>query len=121
MNLTMLQGKIHQARVTARDLGYHGSLTVDEELLEGAGMRVGQQIQVYNANNGARFETYLIRGERGSGEIQVNGPAARLVEVGDVVVICTFVQMTPSEADSFQPRVVLCDEHNRITDLIVYS
>ncbi|MCK6440378.1 MAG: aspartate 1-decarboxylase [Planctomycetes bacterium] len=120
MHITVLQGKIHHAVVTAKDLGYHGSLTVDEDLLEQAGLLVGQQIQVYNGNNGARFETYLIRGRRGSGEMQVNGPASRLVEVGDTIVVAAFAQMTPDEAKRFTPKVVICDRDNRVLETIVY-
>lgn len=121
MLLTLLQGKLHNARVTGRHLDYHGSLTIDVDLIDAAGMRIGQQIQVYNSTNGNRFETYIIRGERGSGEIQVNGAAARLVEQGDRIIICTFAQVTPEEADGLQPRVVICDEQNRMMETITYT
>lgn len=121
MLLTFLQAKIHNATVTARHLEYHGSLTIDEALIEAAGMKVGQQIQVYNNNNGARFETYILRGKRGSGEIQVNGAAARLVEIGDRIIICTYVQLTPDEADGWRSKAVLCDDRNRPTETIVYE
>lgn len=121
MLLTFLQSKIHHATVTARYLDYHGSLTIDEDLLDAAGMKVGQQIQVYDSNNGARFETYILRGKRGSGQIQVNGAAARLVEVGDRIIICTFVQLTPEEAANWKSRAVLCDDKNRPTETIIYD
>jgi aspartate 1-decarboxylase len=114
MLLTFLHAKIHNARVTARHLDYHGSVSIDEDLIDAAGMKVGQQIQVYNANNGARFETYILRGPRGSHAIQVNGAAARLVDVGDRIIICTFAMVTPDEAEKLVPRVVLCDDGNRI-------
>ncbi len=121
MLLTFLQAKIHHATVTARHLDYHGSLTIDEDLIDAAGMKVGQQIQVYDSNNGARFETYILRGKRGSGQIQVNGAAARLVEVGDRIIICTYVQLTPEEAETWRSRAVLCDGQNRPTETIIYE
>ncbi|MCA8938882.1 MAG: aspartate 1-decarboxylase [Planctomycetes bacterium] len=121
MLLTLLQAKIHNARVTGRHLDYHGSLTIDEDLIDAAGMRVGQQIQVYNSNNGIRFETYILRGQRGSGEIQVNGAAARLVEENDRIIICTFAQLTPEEADTWEPHVVICDHGNQVVEEITYK
>lgn len=121
MLLTLLQAKLHDVRVTGRHLDYHGSLTIDQDLIDAAGMRIGQQIQVYNSTNGNRFETYIIRGERGSGEIQVNGAAARLVEKGDRIIICTFAQLTEAECEGWEPRVVICNESNRIIEQITYK
>lgn len=109
---TMLGGKIHRATVTAADLHYIGSITIDENLLEAAGMLPFERVQVVDVTNGARLETYTIAGERGSGIIQLNGAAAHLVHVGDVVIIMSYVQVANPE--DWQPSVVILDESNRI-------
>ncbi len=120
MYLTFLHGKIHNARVTRANLNYHGSLTIDPVLLDASGMEVGQQIQVYDSNNGARFETYIIEGQAGKGQIEVNGAAARMVHEGDSLIICTFAQLTPEETKNWSPQVVICDQDNRVSKHFQY-
>lgn len=115
--LTMLKGKLHRGTVTEADLNYEGSITVDEALLEASGILVYEQVDVLNINNGARFTTYTIPGKRGSGQICVNGAAARLVQKGDLVIICAYQQMEAEKARNFTPKVVLLDEGNRIKNL----
>lgn len=112
--ITMLQSKLHRGTVTEADLNYEGSITIDEVLLEAAGMLVYQQVDVLNINNGARFTTYTIPGKRGSGQICVNGAAARLVQKGDLVIICAYAQMEREKAKNFIPEVVLLDENNKV-------
>lgn len=114
MLLNMFKGKIHQAAITQADLNYEGSLTVDADLLEAAGILVNEKVQVVNITNGNRFETYAILGERGSGVIGLNGACARLGMPGDRVIIITYAQMTPEEAEKFTPKVVIVDEKNNI-------
>lgn len=111
---TMLQSKIHRAVVTDSDLNYEGSITIDEELLEAAGMYEYQLVQVVDINNGSRFETYIIKGERGSGTMCINGAAARLVHRGDLVIVFSYVQCDESEIERLEQRIVLVDEKNRI-------
>lgn len=111
---TMFSAKIHRATVTHADLHYVGSLTVDEELMEAADLLPGEQVSVVDVTNGARLETYLIPGERGSGVIGANGAAAHLVEVGDTVIVIAYVQLEDAEARRFIPRVVHVDAANRI-------
>lgn len=110
----MLKGKIHTATVTEANLNYMGSITVDEDLLDAAGILVGERVQVVNNNNGARLETYTIAGERGSGVICLNGAAARLAQVGDVVIIMCYAMMTNEEAKTVVPDVIIVDEENKI-------
>ena len=110
----MLQAKIHRATVTDCDLQYEGSITIDLELLEAAGIREYQQVQVVDINNGSRFETYVINGPRGSGTICVNGAAARLVQRGDLVIVFAYCSYTEDELLHHAPRIVLLDEKNRI-------
>lgn len=117
MNLTMLKCKIHRATVTAADLHYEGSFSVDPVLMEAAGLISYEKIQVVNINNGARFETYVIEGKRGSGQMQMNGAAARMGAVGDLVIIFAFASMDAEEAKAFKPTCVFVDEHNRIKDI----
>jgi aspartate 1-decarboxylase len=113
----MFASKIHRARVTHSDLHYVGSLTVDLDLLDAAQMLPGQQISVVDVDNGERFETYLIAGERGSGVIGVNGAAAHKAHVGDLVILITYGSMTREEAASFVPVVVHVDANNQIVDI----
>ena len=113
----MFASKIHRARVTHSDLHYVGSLTVDLELLDAAHMLPGQQVSVVDVDNGERFETYLIAGERGSGVIGVNGAAAHKAHIGDTVILITYAQMTRDEAAAFSPVVVHVDTQNRIVDI----
>lgn len=111
----MCKSKIHRATITEADLNYQGSLTVDEDLLDAAGIRVYEKVAIVNINNGARLETYTIRGERGSGTICLNGAAARLGHAGDKIIIITYAQYSPEELPAdYEPRVVHVDESNRI-------
>ncbi len=114
MLLTMFKGKLHRAVVTQADINYVGSVTIDSELLAQSGILPGERVQIVNLNNGERFETYTIPGEAGSGVICINGAAARLVQVGDRVIIIAYALMEPEEAKAFQPRVLVLDESNRI-------
>jgi aspartate 1-decarboxylase len=113
MLLTLLKSKIHRATVTDANLNYVGSITIDPILLEAAGIIEHEQVSIVNIHNGARFETYVILGQRGSGEICLNGAAARLVQPGDVVIIIAYAMMSPEEAKTHDPKVVLVDSHNR--------
>ena len=117
----VLAGKIHRATVTQAALNYVGSITVDQDLLDAAGICVNEKVQVVNNNNGARFETYTISGERGSGVVCLNGAAARLVQKGDVVIIMSYVMLSEPEVAAHEPKVVLVDEHNRVRDVIHYE
>ena len=114
MQITMLQSKIHRATVTDANLDYVGSITIDRELLEAAGMRVGQKVDIVNVNNGERFSTYIIPGEKGKREICLNGAAARLVHRGDRIIIIAYAQMEEREADSYRPRIVILNDDNTI-------
>ncbi len=118
---TLLGGKIHRATVTEADLNYVGSITVDQDLLDAAGICVNEKVYVVNNNNGARFETYTISGERGSGVVCLNGAAARLVQKGDVVIIMSYVMLSEPEVAAHEPKVVLVDEHNQVRDVIHYE
>ena len=117
MNRTMLKSKIHRATVTAADLHYVGSLTVDPDLLEAADILENEKIHVVNIDNGARFETYTIAGRRGSGELQVNGAAARLAHQGDTVIVISYGDYSPADLETYAPRVVHVDLYNRIVDV----
>ncbi|MEV0401696.1 aspartate 1-decarboxylase [Actinoallomurus sp. NPDC050550] len=114
---TMFKSKIHRATVTQADLHYVGSLTIDEDLMEAADLLPGEQVQIVDIDNGARLETYVITGPRGSGVIGINGAAAHLVHPGDLVIIISYGTMADADARSFQPRVVHVDRDNRIIDL----
>ena len=114
---TMLKSKIHRATVTEADLDYVGSLTLDEDLMDAADMLSGEQVAVVDVTNGARLETYVIPGERGSRVICVNGAAAHLIHPGDVVIIISYGQMDDAEARRYQPQVVHVDADNRIVAL----
>ena len=118
---TMLGGKIHRAAVTEADLNYVGSITVDQDLLDAAGILANEKVQIVNNNNGARFETYTISGERGSGVICLNGAAARLVQKGDIVIIMSHVMLSEAAAAAHRPKVVLVDEANKIRDILSYE
>lgn len=113
MQLPFLYSKIHRATVTAADLHYQGSITIDRRLMDLAGLSQHQQVQIYDVTNGARFETYVMEGARGSGCIQINGAAAHLAHVGDLVIIAAYAVMTPAEAATWQPSIVLVDAANR--------
>src|SRR6201988_3309464 len=106
MQRTMLKSKIHRATVTGSDLHYVGSITIDADLLEAADIREHEQVHVVDVDNGARFETYTIAGERGAGGMKVNGAAARLVHRGDTIIVISYAQYDEAELDGYEPRVV---------------
>ena len=114
MLITICKSKIHRAKVTEANLDYEGSITIDKRLLDAANILPNEKVQVVNLNNGARFETYVIVGEENSGTICLNGPAARLGQVGDLVIIISYCQLEFEEAKKYQPRVIYVDKENRI-------
>jgi aspartate 1-decarboxylase len=114
----MMNGKIHRATVTEANLNYVGSITIDEDLLDAVGMMANEKVQIVNNNNGARLETYIIPGERGSGVICLNGAAARLVQKGDIVIIISYSIILEDKLSSHKPKVAIMDEQNRIKELI---
>lgn len=114
MIIEVLKSKIHRAKVTQSELNYVGSITIDEDLIEAANMIPNEKVQVVNNNNGARFETYIIKGERGSGTICLNGSCARLAQIGDIVIIVSYAHMEMEEAKKFEPVLVFPDENNRL-------
>lgn len=114
MQLTMMRAKIHRATVTMADLHYEGSISIDADLLKESGILVNEQVDVLNINNGARFTTYAIEAPKGSKAIQINGAAARLAQVGDLVIIVSYAQMSHEEAKNFKPKVLLLNGNNDI-------
>ena len=114
MLIEVLKSKLHRVTVTGADLNYIGSITVDEDLLDAAQIAPGEKVQVVNNNNGERLETYAIPGPRRSGEITLNGAAARKVAVGDILIVITYALMTPEEARSFKPSLIFPDANNRL-------
>jgi len=114
MWLQIFKSKIHRATITEANLNYVGSITIDEDLMEAANLLEGERVQIVNNNNGERLETYVIKGERGSGTICLNGAAARKAEVGDTVIIIAYAYLNPEEAKSFQPTTIFPDENNRL-------
>ena len=121
MTVVMLKGKIHRATVIQAELDYVGSITVDEELLEAAGILEYEKVQIVDVNNGSRFETYTICGERGSGMICLNGAAARCVSTGDKIIIMAYGQYDSEEAKNHKPSVVFVDEKNKISRISCYE
>ena len=117
MNRTMLKSKIHRATVTDSDLHYVGSITIDPDLLEAADILEHEQVHVVDVDNGSRFETYTIAGARGSGEMKVNGAAARLVHRGDTIIVISYGSYTREDLGSYEPRVVHVDRGNQILDV----
>lgn len=117
----MLNSKIHRAVVTEADLNYVGSITIDQDLLDAVGMLPNEKVHIVNNNNGARFETYIIAGQRGSGVICVNGAAARLVQRGDVVIILSYAYVMNDEAKDHKPTVAIMNENNSIREIISYE
>lgn len=117
----MLNGKIHRATVTEADLNYVGSITIDQNILDEVGMLPNEKVHIVNNNNGARFETYIIAGERGSGVICVNGAAARLVQRGDIVIILSYAYVMNEEAATHQPTVAIMNPDNTIDQIIHYE
>lgn len=114
----MMNGKIHRARVTEANLNYVGSITIDTNILDAVGMVANEKVQIVNNNNGARFETYIIPGERGSGVVCLNGAAARLVQEGDVVIIISYALVAEDQVPSHKPKVAIMNEENEIVDLL---
>lgn len=121
MDLTMLKGKIHRAVVKQAELNYVGSITVDTDLLEAAGILEYELVQIVDVENGSRFETYTIAGEAGSGMICLNGAAARQVAVGDHIILMSYARMSPEEAGTHKPKVVFVDEKNQILRVTNYE
>ncbi|MCX7615055.1 MAG: aspartate 1-decarboxylase [Clostridiales bacterium] len=121
MNITILKSKIHRAVVTQANIDYVGSITIDEELMDAAGLYEYEMVYVMDINNGSRFQTYVIKGPRGKKDICLNGAAARLVHLGDKVIIMAFGQMDEKEIPEFTPKVVFVDEENSITDIKSYE
>lgn len=116
MLIEVFKSKIHRVKVTESDLNYIGSITIDEDLLDAAGILVGERVYIVNVNNGERFDTYTIPGKRGSGEVCVNGPAARKVQRGDIIIVIAYAQITPEEAKSFQPKIIFPNEETNLLD-----
>ena len=114
MLITICKSKIHRAKITEANLDYEGSITIDKKLLDEANILANEKVQVVNLNNGARFETYVIVGEENSGTICLNGPAARLGQVGDLLIIISYGHLEFEEAKKYQPRVIYVDNENRI-------
>ena len=114
MVIQVLKSKIHRAKITQAELNYVGSITIDEELMDAANIIANERVQIVNNNNGARFETYVIRGERGSGTICLNGATARLAQVGDIVIIMSYGFMEKDEARNYQPILVFPDADNKL-------
>ncbi len=114
----MMNGKIHRATVTEANLNYVGSITIDEDIIDAVGMAANEKVQIVNNNNGARLETYIIPGKRGSGVICLNGAAARLVQVGDTVIIISYALVLEENIKNHKPKVAIMDENNRIKDLL---
>lgn len=114
MQIQLLKSKIHRVKITQAELHYVGSITIDEDLMDASNIIANEKVQIVNVNNGERLETYVIKGERGSGQVCLNGPAARKAEVGDIVIIISYATMDFEEAKSFQPTVIFPDEHNQL-------
>ena len=113
----MMRAKIHRAKVTGVELEYGGSITLDEELLKASGILPNERVQVLNLNNGARFETYVIKAPAGSGAVILNGPAARLAYPGDEVIVISYALVPEEEAERMRPKVVIVDERNRVKEV----
>ncbi|MBU4611209.1 aspartate 1-decarboxylase [Achromobacter sp. GG226] len=117
MQRVMLRAKLHRVTVTQADLNYEGSCGIDQDLLDAADMKPFEKIELYNVNNGERFSTYIITAPRGSGEISLNGAAARRAHLGDYLIICTYAPMTETEIETYKPKVILVDDANRIKEI----
>lgn len=114
MQIQVLKSKIHRVKVTQAELHYVGSITIDEDLIDAANMIENEKVQIVNINNGERFETYIIKGKRGSGTICLNGPAARKVQVGDMIIVISYASMDFEEAKKFKPFIIFPDADNRL-------
>lgn len=115
MNIEVLKSKVHRVKLTQAELHYVGSITIDEDIMDAADIIANEKVQIVNINNGERLETYVIKGVRGSGEICLNGPAARKAQVGDIIIIISYCSMEKEEAKQHNPILVFPDEHNRIS------
>ena len=115
MYIELLKSKIHRVKITQAELHYVGSITIDEDLMDAANLVENEKVQIVNINNGERLETYVITGERGSGQICLNGPAARKAQVGDIVIIISYCSIDADEAKKHQPIVIFPDEQNKVT------
>ncbi len=115
MQITVVKSKIHRVKVTGADLNYIGSITIDQDLMDAANLYDGEKIQVVNNTNGERLETYVIPGPRGSGEITLNGAAARKVSPGDILILMSYAIMTPEEAQDFSPSLIFPNDDNLLT------
>lgn len=114
MHIQVLKSKIHRVKITQAELHYVGSITIDEDILDAANMIENEKVAIVNINNGERLETYAIKGERGSGMVCLNGPAARKAQVGDIVIIISYASMDFEEAKNYKPVIVFPDDHNKI-------
>ncbi|QDH78849.1 aspartate 1-decarboxylase [Echinicola soli] len=114
MQIQLLKSKIHRVKITQAELHYVGSITIDEDLMDAANMIENEKVQIVNVNNGERLETYVIKGERGSGMVCLNGPAARKAQVGDVVIIISYASMDFEEAKKYKPVVIFPDDSNKL-------
>ena len=114
MYIEVLKSKIHRAKITQAELHYVGSITIDEDLMDAANLIENEKVQIVNVNNGERLETYVIKGERGSGMVCLNGPAARKAQVGDIVIIISYASMEHNEAKAYKPKIVFPDNHNKL-------
>lgn len=121
MTISMLKAKIHRATVTQAELNYVGSITVDVELLEQSGIMEYERVHIVDINNGSRFETYTIAGERGSGVMCLNGAAARMVQTGDKIILMAYADVTPDEAKEMKPTVVFVDDKNQVSEITHYE
>ncbi len=121
MTVEMLKGKIHRATVVQAELDYVGSITVDQDLLDASGILEYEKVQIVDVNNGSRFETYTIAGERGSGMICLNGAAARCVSTGDKIIIMAYAQMSPEDLKDYHPNVVFVDDRNKVIRKTAYE
>ena len=110
MFIEVLKSKIHRVKVTGADLNYIGSISIDEDLIEAANLIIGEKVSIVNVNNGERFETYVISAKRGSGEVTLNGPAARKVQAGDIVIVIAYCYLTPEEAKTWNPTIIFPNE-----------
>ncbi len=115
MHIHLLKSKIHRVKITQAELHYVGSITIDEDLMDAANIIENEKVQIVNINNGERLETYVIKGERGSGQVCLNGPAARKAQVGDIVIIISYASMELEEAKRYKPTVIFPDERNKLT------
>ncbi|WP_026994503.1 aspartate 1-decarboxylase [Flectobacillus major] len=114
MLIHVMKSKLHRVKITQAELNYVGSVTIDEDLMDAAGLIENEKVQIVNNNNGERFETYVIKGERGSGTVCLNGAAARRAQVGDIAIIIAYAIMTPDEAKTHQPKLVFPDHNNKL-------